>query len=76
MNIKTKNILLNILIFFGFVILILLIIWFSIGSLEMFPTKEQIEKNRIISLICIIITLIIEVLLIKFKRINQIIFKN
>lgn len=63
-----KKILLNIVIYItNFIILISMFYLFN-GSMEMYPTIEQLEKVRITSLIVIIICLIIDAILFKIKR--------
>ena len=63
-----KKILLNIVIYItNFIILISMFYLFN-GSMEMYPTIEQLEKVRITSLIVIIICLVTDVVLFKIKR--------
>ena len=63
-----KKILLNIVIYItNFIILISMVYLFN-GSMEMYPTIEQLEKVRITSLIVIIICLVIDAVLFKIKR--------
>ena len=62
-----KKILLNTLIIIIFAILIVCILWFFKGSFEMFPIEEQMEKGKVGSGICVLILLIIEILLIRFR---------
>ena len=63
-----KKNLLNIVIYItNFIILISMFYLFN-GSMEMYPTIEQLEKVRITSLIVIIICLVIDVVLFKIKR--------
>ena len=63
-----KKILLNIVIYItNFIILISMFYLFN-GSMEMYPTIEQLEKVRITSLIVIIICLVIDAILFKIKR--------
>ena len=62
-----KKVLLNILIGVVAIALIIFIIWFFNGSLEMYPTQEQQEKTRIITGIGIFISLSIEIFLIAIK---------
>jgi len=63
-----KKILLNIVIYItNFIILISMFYLFN-GSMEMYPTIEQLEKVRITSLVVIIICLVIDVILFKIKR--------
>lgn len=51
----------------NFIILLSLFYLFN-GSMEMYPTIEQLEKVRITSLVVIIICLVIDVILFKIKR--------
>lgn len=63
-----KKNLLNIVIYItNFIILISMFYLFN-GSMEMYPTIEQLEKVRITSLIVIIICLVIDAVLFKIKR--------
>ena len=63
-----KKILLNIVIYItNFIILISMFYLFN-GSMEMYPTIEQLEKVRITSLIVLIICLVIDAVLFKIKR--------
>lgn len=63
-----KKILLNIVIYItNFIILISMFYLFN-GSMEMYPTIEQLEKVIITSLIVIIICLVIDAVLFKIKR--------
>jgi len=63
-----KKILLNIIIFITNFIILLSIFYLFNGSMEMYPTIEQLEKVRITSLVVIIICLVIDVILFKIKR--------
>lgn len=63
-----KKILLNIVIYINNFIILLSIFYLFNGSMEMYPTIEQLEKVRIISLIVVIIFLVIDVVLFKIKR--------
>ena len=63
-----KKILLNIVIYINNFIILLSIFYLFNGSMEMYPTIEQLEKVRIISLIVVIICLVIDVVLFKIKR--------
>ena len=63
-----KKFILNIIILIINIVMIAEIISFSRGSMEMYPTMEQLEKVRITSLIVIIICLVIDVILFKIKR--------
>lgn len=62
-----KKILLNILIYITNFILLISIFYLFNGSMEMYPTIEQLEKVRITSLVVIIICLVIDVILFKIK---------
>lgn len=62
-----KNIL-NIIIFITMIIMIIGIISFFDGSMELYPTDEQLGKSRIISVIIIIICLIVEIVVVRLKR--------
>ena len=44
------------------------IISFFDGSMELYPTDEQLGKSRIISVIIIIICLIVEIVVVRLKR--------
>lgn len=63
-----KKILLNIVIYINNFIILLSIFYLFNGSMEMYPTIEQLEKVRIISLIVVIICLVIDVVLFKIKK--------
>ena len=63
-----KKILLNIVIYINNFIILLSIFYLFNGSMEMYPTIEQLEKVRITSLIVIIICLVIDAVLFKIKR--------
>ena len=63
-----KKILLNIVIYINNFIILLSIFYLFNGSMEMYPTIEQLEKVRIIALIVVIICLVIDVVLFKIKR--------
>ena len=63
-----KKILLNIVIYINNFIILLSIFYLFNGSMEMYPTIEQLEKVRLISLIVVIICLVIDVVLFKIKR--------
>ena len=63
-----KKILLNIVIYITNFIILISIFYLFNGSMEMYPTIEQLEKVRITSLIVIIICLVIDVVLFKIKR--------
>lgn len=63
-----KKILLNIVNYINNFIILLSIFYLFNGSMEMYPTIEQLEKVRIISLIVVIICLVIDVVLFKIKR--------
>ena len=59
---------LNILIIFVSIFLLISIIWFFTGSSEMYPTEEQEEKIRIVSLLLGTICLIIDTVLIRIRK--------
>ena len=63
-----KKFILNIIIFIISIVMIAKIISFFSGSMEMYPTIEQLEKVRITSFVVIIICLVIDVILFKIKR--------
>lgn len=63
-----KKILLNIVIYITNFIIIISIFYLFNGSMEMYPTIEQLEKVKITSLIVIIICLVIDAVLFKIKR--------
>jgi len=63
-----KKFILNIIILIINIIMIAEIISFFGGSLEMYPTTEQLEKVRITAFVVIIICLVIDVVLFKIKR--------
>lgn len=63
-----KKILLNIVICITNFIILLSIFYLFNGSMEMYPTIEQLEKVKITSLVVIIICLVIDVVLFKIKR--------
>ena len=63
-----KKILLNIVIYINNFIILLSIFYLFNGSMEMYPTIEQLEKVRITFLIVIIICLVIDAVLFKIKR--------
>lgn len=63
-----KKILLNIFIYITNFILLISIFYLFNGSMEMYPTIEQLEKVRITFLIVIIICLVTDVVLFKIKR--------
>ncbi|SFU49005.1 hypothetical protein [Butyrivibrio sp. INlla21] len=52
----------------AFLIIIIGVFMLINGSLEMYPTSEQIEKSRITGLLFIIVGMIAAFLLIKRKR--------
>ena len=58
---------LHILIVFVSLILLVSIISYFNGSLEMYPTEEQIEKVRIVSVVIGITSLISDIFLIKLR---------
>ena len=62
-----KKLVLNILIVFVSLILLISIIYYFNGSLEMYPTEEQIEKVKIVSAVIGIISLISDIFLIKLR---------
>ena len=62
-----KKLILNILILFISLILLISIIYYFNGSLEMYPTEEQIEKVKIVSAVIGIISLISDIFLIKLR---------
>ena len=63
-----KKFILNIIILIINIVMIAEIISFFSGSIEMYPTIEQLEQVRITSLIVIIICLVTDVVLFKIKR--------
>ena len=63
-----KNIVLNIGIIIFTSMIVVGILYFFNGSLEMVPTEEQIEKARICSVMLIIIGVISDVILIMLKH--------
>ena len=62
-----KKWILNILIAFISLILLISIVSYFNGSLEMYPTDEQLEKVRIVSVVIGIISLISDIFLIKLR---------
>ena len=62
-----KKWILNILIIIVSLILLISIVSYFNGSLEMYPTEEQIEKVRIISVVIGIISLISDMFLIRLR---------
>ena len=62
-----KKRILNILIAIISLILLISIVSYFNGSLEMYPTEEQIEKVRIVPVVIGIISLISDMFLIKLR---------
>ena len=63
-----KSFLLNISIVIVFIVLVMFVLYFFNGSLEMFPTPEQQEKVHIVSSMGIAVTMIIEIVLIIINK--------
>lgn len=71
-NIHMKKVILNIGIIIATIVTLLGVLYFFNGSLEMYPTEEQIEKAKIGASVIIMVGLVADIVLIrlasKYKR--------
>lgn len=58
----------NIFMVFIFVLMILALLYFFNGSLEMFPTEEQMEKVKIVAVFMMAISVVVELILALIRR--------
>lgn len=64
---RATNIFLNIIIFLIFCLLVIFVVYYFYGSLEMYPTEETQGKTRLVTGFFSIVLILLEICLIRVK---------